>query len=55
MKKAKRVTQVVLFAASCAGIWTIFGDGWVKIIGVLSVLYMALTTIATAITEGREK
>ena len=52
-KNIKTTVKTVLFIASCIGIWTIFGDGWWKLIGVLSVLYMALTTICTGIDESR--
>ena len=50
-----KTIRTILFAASCIGIWTIFGDGWIKAIGVASVLYMAVTTICTAIDESRDE
>lgn len=53
--KATKVIREVLFGASTIGIWTIFGDGWIKAIGVASVLYMAVTTICTAIDESRDE
>lgn len=56
MKKTiKRAIKVFLFAASCLGVFCIFGGGWHSFIGVLSVLYMAFTTIATAIDEARDE
>lgn len=56
MKKTiKHAVKVWLFAASCVGIFTIFGDGWWKLIGVLSVLYMLATTITTWIDESSEE
>jgi len=51
----KNIIKTVLFSASCIGIFTIFGDGWWKLIGVLSVLYMLLTTICTGIDESKEE
>lgn len=55
MKKTiKQAVRVWLFAASCVGIFTIFGDGWWKLVGVASVIYMLLTTICTAVDESRE-
>ena len=56
MKKTiKRAIKVFLFAASFLGVFCIFGGGWYSFIGVLSVLYMAFTTIATAIDEARDE
>ena len=55
MKKTiKRAVKWCLFAASFIGIWTIFADGMWKLIGVLSVLFMAAVTITTWIDESRE-
>ena len=51
----KKAIKWALWAASCVGIWTVFGDGWWKLIGILSVCWMAAATIATFITEGREE
>ena len=48
-----KTIRTILFAASCIGIFTIFGDGWIKVLGVLSALYMALVTICTWIDESR--
>lgn len=50
-----KTVRHILFMASCIGVFTIFGDGWWKAIGVVSVLYMLATTICTAIDESREK
>lgn len=49
----KHAIKNVLFAASVIGIFTIFGDGWWKLVGVISVLYMLMTTICTWIEESR--
>lgn len=52
-KTIKQGIKWSLWAASAVGVFTIFGDGWIKVLGVLSALYMALVTICTWVDESR--
>lgn len=54
-KTVKRGIKWSLWAASAVGVFTIFGDGYWKLIGVASVVYMLVSTICTAIDENRDE
>ena len=54
-KTLRQGLRWALFVASVIGIFCIFGDGYWKLIGTLSAIYMLVTTIATWIDESREE
>lgn len=51
----KRVIKWSLWVAAFFCVFMIFGDGWWKLPGVLSIFWMAGSTIATWIDEGRQQ
>ena len=51
----RQTIKACLWGASFFGVFTIFGDGAIKIIGILSILWMAVSTICTWIDEARQE